>query len=172
MIADRIPADPPETKRRRREAGLTLIEVMLVSFLSFIVVLGIGSFQSSISKFFREGTERLRLQQNVHRTTQVIAIEIRKANLFEIYDPADPHTLLAEGPAVRLFDAQGNPVGGFRASHDGLHLVTGADEVLDDMRLSDLWFESGPGGSLVLSLVLADKYGNESEVSTEITPRN
>jgi hypothetical protein len=160
--------------RRRScdESGLTLIEMMLVSFLSFIVVLGIGSFQSSISKFFREGSERLRLQQNVHRTGQVIAIEVRKAHEFVIYDPVDPNTELAEGPAVRLRDVDTNTIGLFRASGDGESLVNGANERIDDMRLVDLWFERGADNSLALNLVLADKYGNESGVVTEITPRN
>lgn len=172
MSATPIAAKGPRRGRTSGEAGLTLIELMIVSFLSFIIVLGIGSFQVSISKFFREGTERLRLQQNVHRTSGAIAIEVRKATGFYIYDPADPKTELVEGPAVRLLDEDGTPAGGFRPSRDGNYLVTHGEEVLDDMRLSDLWFEKGAGGSLVLSLALADKYGNESALSTEITPRN
>ena len=172
MSATPISTNGPCRRLPPGEAGLTLIELMIVSFLSFIIVLGIGSFQVSVSKFFREGTERLRLQQNVHRTSGAIAIEVRKATGFVIYDPADPKTELVEGPAVRLLDPDGNPAGGFRPSGDGNHLVTHGEQVMDDMKLADLWFEEGPGGSLVLSLALTDKYGNESGLSTRVTPRN
>jgi Tfp pilus assembly protein PilW len=157
--------------RVRDETGLTLIELMIASFLALLVAMGIGTFQASISQFFRQGSERLRLQQNVHRTAQVISIDVRKAADFKIYDPADPATELVSGPAVELKDAGGSTINLFRASRDGHRIQNGAGQAIDDMRLTQLWFESDGPRSLRMSLGLADRYGNESEVFTEISTR-
>jgi hypothetical protein len=156
----------------RNESGITLIEVMIASFLALTVALGIGSFQVTISQFFKQGSERLRLQQNVHRTAEVISIGVRKAADSEIFDPADPAKALLAGPAVRLLDAAGNTIGVYRRSDDGKKLVNGSGDAIDDMRLVDLWFERNGSESVVLSLGLADRYGHESEVFTEIAYRN
>ena len=161
-------------KRLRSQAGVTLIEMMLASFLVLTVVLGIASFQASIGKFFRQGSERLRLQQNVHRASQVMAMGVRKAHDFRIYDPAnpnaDPNVKVVQGPAVKLRDNNHVVIEGYRRSPDG-YVVNLAGQRLDDMKVANLWFEEDPDGPLVMRLTLEDRYGHQSEIQTEVAPR-
>lgn len=153
-------------------AGLTTIELMLAGTLALVVVMGISLLPGSILRHFREGAERLRLQQNVHRTAQRMGIEVRRAAAFQIYDPAHPATPLAAGPAVALLDTAGVRFEGFQASGDGKALLNDAGQPIDDMTLSDLWFESGPGGELVLRLAFTDRNRNETALLTSISTRN
>ena len=161
-------------RRLRSQAGLTLIEVMLAGFFAMTVVLGIASFQAAIGKFFRQGSERVRLQQNVHRASQVMAVGVRKAHEFRIYDPAnpnaDPNVKLVTGPAVRLLNADGGVIEDYRRS-DEAYVVNLAGERLDDMKVANLGFEADPEGPLVIALALEDRYGHQSEIRTEVSPR-
>jgi hypothetical protein len=155
-------------------AGFSTIELMVACVVALIVVFGISSLPGSVLRYFGEGAERLRLQQDVHRVAQQIGLEVRKAHAFWIYDPANPATKLAAGPAVRLLDgnAPPNTLAGFRASSDGKSVVNMAGEKLSDLTLADLWFQAGADSELVLSLALRDRRGNETPLETRITPRN
>lgn len=157
--------------RIRRADGFTTIEIMVACVVALIVVYGISMLPGSVLRHFGDGTERLRLQQNTHRVAQRIAIQVRKASSYRIYDPANPATTLAAGPAVELSDSSG-VCGGFRASDDGGTLLDGGGNSLDDMTLTDLWFEEGADGELVLSLAFRDRRWNETSLVTRINPRN
>ena len=152
--------------------GLTSLELLLAASFSFLVMLGIGVTHVSMIRFFREGTERLRLQQTVDRVTQQVEIEIRRAADFRIYDPSAPADPLAAGPAVALYDAAGLRIGGIAPSGDGRWLVDDAGRRLDDLELVDVWFERQPGGDLGLTLGLRDRTGNVTTLVTQIAPRN
>jgi Tfp pilus assembly protein PilW len=153
-------------------SGFTTVELMVACVVALIVVMGISMLPGSVLRYFREGTERLRLQQNVHRDAQTIGIQVRKAASFRIYDPAHPATPLAAGPAVALLNNAGAQIGGFRPSADGKSLVNDAGQKLDDMTLTDLWFTAGADSELVLRLALRDRLSNETSLLTGITPRN
>jgi hypothetical protein len=148
------------------------IEIMIAAVLALVVALGVSGVAVTLTRFFREGGDRVRLQQETARTERWITLAVRRSAAWTIYDPRDPATALLEGPAVRLLDAAGVVVDDFHRNGTGDRIVDRNDRPLCDLTASNLWFETGDDGSLVMRVALADRHGNRSEFESAAVPRN
>jgi len=85
--------------QRDREAGFTLLELLVVLALSGTVLAAIFSFYVLGISNYTRGTERLELQQSVRLAADLIVREIRFADSLTILDKSEVmYTKKEEGP--------------------------------------------------------------------------
>jgi hypothetical protein len=149
------------------------VELMLAAALALVVTLGMAAMGVTLTRFFREGGDRLKLQQDAARTGRWITLAVRRASSWTIYDPLAPNTPLAEGPAVRLLDAHNVVIEEFRRdAATGKQVVDRAGRAVSGFTVSDLWFATGPDGALAVRVALYDRYGNRNQFDSAALPRN
>lgn len=156
----------------RSQRGSLTIELMVAAVLALVVSIGMSTVALTLNRFYREGAERIRMQQEVERASNWVTLAVRRASTWTIFDPADPGTPLLEGPAIRLLDGAGATIEKFQLSQDGKSIRDAADHSLSDLTVSDLWFRTGPDGDLQVTVALIDRKGNQTEIESGATPRN
>jgi len=94
-------------RSRRREQGVTLIELMLVVSLSFIVILGAGAIYRGVDRSFRDGALKMAGRQNASFLSTMVSRRVRVAADYRIYESSNPRRDTDTGNALSLLDENG-----------------------------------------------------------------
>ena len=76
-----------------KEAGVTLIELIVALAIMSLFLLGLFTFFFFQMNLFDTGTERVHLQHNLRRAAEIITTEIRKATEIELLNFFDPESM-------------------------------------------------------------------------------
>ena len=111
------------------QSGFSLIEFLVASIISMIVLIAAGSTYFTTQQLNRVATERLNAQQDLRNAANLIVRDARQAGTFGCANLADPAVVGVSAYGVnhplgiRLAESDNQP------NNFGVHVMTGADFV-------------------------------------------
>jgi hypothetical protein len=149
---------------RARNGGFTILELVLATFLAFIVVLAMGRIILTNQRAWEWGRDKTVLQDNVTEVLECMARSVRGADSVAVVTPNEFHTFdehHAPGHSYRWATVSG--VGTLQ--EDGIRLV--------DRRCNVFTVTSDHDGTgLTMVVELQDRSGNTIRSSTRAVVRN
>lgn len=129
----------------RRQAGYTLVELLVVLVLMGIVLMAINSFFLTTYRSYTETSSELRLQDALAVLNEQIAADIRRAELVEI-NGQEMRVVLSANEVVRyVYDSNGQAL--FREAGSINKKISG-----DEIKIENLdWLSQGGGQGYVIS---------------------
>ena len=115
--------------KRQNQSGFSLIEFLVASIISMIVLIAAGSTYFTTQQLNRVATERLNAQQDLRNAANLIVRDARQAGTFGCANLADPAVVGVSAYGVnhplgiRLAESDNQP------NNFGVHVMTGADFV-------------------------------------------
>ncbi len=150
--------------RVRRQAGYTILELVIALFLTLLVALAAGAIVLTNQSSFRQGQGKLVMQQEATRAVEQIARDIRRARWM---DSATPDQLILLGSDGTQFRAYG------RGVSDGVQKVLQDGAPLADQECTELLFETNADTtSVFIVLELRDAADNRVKMETTAAIRN
>lgn len=147
-------------RRRSPAAGFTLIELTLAMTLTALVALIVGVIYLTNQRSWKQGQEKLILQQEVTRCVEQIERDVRGARWVGYSGPQD----------IRTYDATGTETHHYYLSGDKVY-QNGSP--LTDLKCTQLTFGINPDTTIVsMAVELEDAVGNKVEVETKAMLRN
>lgn len=145
--------------------GFTLVELMIASFISLIVVLGLGQLILVSQSAWKWGAGKTELQGNVAEATEWMARSVRLASAVTLVSDSDFITRNEDGNPLHRYQVGSDGAGGRRILEDGKALV---DQDCTDFSVT----ANEDTTSVTLSLELRDAMGNKVAAMTTATLRN
>ena len=111
------------------QSGFSLIEFLVASIISMIVLIAAGSTYFTTQQLNRVATERLNAQQDLRNAANLIVRDARQAGTFGCANLADPAVVgvsaygVNHSLGIRLAESDNQP------NNFGVHVMTGADFV-------------------------------------------
>ena len=93
--------------RRSREAGLTLVELMIGSFLGLIVLLYAGGIWGIFAQSFQTRSQAVMNQQDVTLLSATISHTVRTGSNYQIYVVPNRSVPADSGNGIAIYDANG-----------------------------------------------------------------
>jgi len=126
----------------RDQRGLTLVELMLVIFIGFIVLLGAGSIYISMEKSFRQSAGKMVGGREATHLSSVLSRGARVASGFMVYDIGDRSQESDPGNGLALLDADGSVMARLEWDPANRTVVDGAGTRVTASTLQNLQFSS------------------------------
>ena len=147
-------------RRRRSTSGFTLVELMVALMLTALVAVIVGVIYLTNQRSWKQGQEKLILQQEVTRCVEQIARDVRASRWVQYAGPTD----------LRTYDATGSETHHYYLSGDKLYQDAGP---LVDLKCTQLTFGINSDTTIVSVVVeLEDAAENKVKVETDAALRN
>jgi Tfp pilus assembly protein PilW len=160
--------------RRAGAAGVTLVELMIASFLGLAVLLAIGATYIGTERSFKVGARKLLAQQEATILSTTISRFARVGADFQIYNVPNRVTLADSGDGLAVLDEGGALLG--RIEWDGSQhtLVDAAGNAVTSMRLTSVKFRRDAARPRVILYRYAtdDEKGNLVDIESTVSIRN
>lgn len=98
------------TRSRRRESGLTLVEMIMVVLLGVVVVLGAGEVYRGVIRSANMSARKATITQGATQLSRVISRRVRVASGFTVYQIPNRTIPSAVGDGLALLDADGEVI--------------------------------------------------------------
>jgi prepilin-type N-terminal cleavage/methylation domain-containing protein len=149
----------------RSHSGMTMIELMVASFIAVIFMLAAGTGYLVNQKAYKANREKLELQQTASQVMELMQKNIRAAATATIGNPAD---------RIQLFDLSGNEFARFRLNiSGGTAKLFETDALLAQQKLILLSFvPNADTSSVTINLNLEDVNKNRVLINTTAALRN
>lgn len=115
--------------QRQNQAGFSMIEFLVASAISMIVLIAAGSTYFTTQQLNRVATERLNAQQDLRNAANLIVRDARQAGTFGCANLSSPRVAGISTYASTHPLAIRAAVDGAAANHFGVHVMAGADFV-------------------------------------------
>jgi len=127
---------------KRRQYGFTLIEMMIVTMLSLVVVLAAGAIFRGVNSSFKLGSHKVVGGQGASQLSTVLSRRMRVASSFVIYNVGDRTVATDPGNGLALLDDVGNVT--YRFEWDAINrtLADSTGARLTAMTLQSLQFRA------------------------------
>ena len=155
----------PKAKTLRSQNGMTMIELMVASFIAVIFMLAAGTGYLVNQKAYRANREKLELQQTASHVMELMERNIRAAATALIANPPD---------RIQLFDLNGNEFARFRLNVSGGQAkLFETNALLAKQNLILLTFIPNADTSIVrINLNLEDENKNKVRIQASAALRN
>ena len=148
----------------QKQSGFTLVEMMVASAISLVVVLGLGQLILVGQDAFGWGMGKVELQRNVSEAIEWMARAIRAANSVELTSNSDFSTYDENGNLVHRYSS-GTVAGEIRLLEDGGAL---AEPCCTEFSVT----ANADTTNLIITLEMEDDSGNRVAAMTSTTLRN
>jgi Tfp pilus assembly protein PilW len=157
-----------------REAGFTLVELMLASFLTLIVLFAAGSMYMGATRNFRTGTLKLRAQQEATLLSTVISRGVRVGSSVAVYVVPDRSTPSDSGNGVAILDQGGHVIRRIEWNSSLQTLVDSTGARVTSVKLRDVMFKKVPAfpKTLRYRYKTDDERGDLVDIESSVTVRN
>jgi len=146
------------------QRGLTLIELMLAIFITAFLLVAMGVIYTQTAEAWREGKEKLDIQQEATFALEQIARDVRASRSVVVASPDD----------IRCYDSAGTETARYTLDTSGaVNYIHRDSNPLVSVQCTLLGFAlSADEGTVDISLELQDAQGNKTLVSSKTTLRN
>lgn len=135
---------PIRSTDRKNELGVTLVEVLLVTMLGMIVMLGAGAVYRGVDKSYKDGARQLTGTQNASLLTTVLSRRVRVASDFLVYDAGNRTAPADTGNSIALMDETGAVTYRFEWDNTNRVLTDSSGVSVAPVTLSGLRFMANP----------------------------
>jgi Tfp pilus assembly protein PilW len=124
--------------------GLTIVELMIATAMTIVVLAGAGSVYLAVQRGYQTGSRKLTAQREATLLATTLDRKIRIAAGCRIYELPDRATPADSGDGIALWDLAGAPLG--RIEWDGAEstLVDSTGARISALKLRDLRFRRDP----------------------------
>jgi len=131
-------------RSRRRQCGLTLIELMIGVMLGMVVMLAAGAVFMGVNKSFRQGAHKVTSGSEATLLSTVISRRVRVASGYMIYTTGDRTVPTNPGDALALLDDGGNVIYRYEWDSGNKALVDSTGAQICAMNIQSLQFRPDP----------------------------
>jgi len=131
-------------RSRRRQRGLTLMELMIGVMLGLVVMLAAGAVFLGVNKSFRQGAHKVTSGSETTLLSTVISRQVRVASGYMIYNSGDRTVATNTGDGLALLDAGGNVIYRYEWDSGNKALVDSTGAQICAMNLQSLRFSADP----------------------------
>jgi prepilin-type N-terminal cleavage/methylation domain-containing protein len=155
----------PSPKTLQNQHGMTMIELMVASFIAVIFMLAAGTGYLVNQKAYKANREKLELQQTASHVMELMERNIRAAATALIANPPE---------RIQLFDLNGNEFARFRLNDSGgTAKLFETNALLAKQKLILLSFVPNADTSIVqINLNLEDENKNKVRIQASAALRN
>ncbi len=158
----------------RSQAGYTVIELIVASFLGGVVLLAFGITYLTTERSFKVGARKLVSQQEATLLSGTISRFARTGTDFQIYNVPDRVTPADSGNGLAILDEGGAVVGRIEWNGTDETLVDAGGTRVTSMTLAQVKFKKVPALPTAIAYRYAtdDLYGNLVNIESTVTLRN
>ncbi len=151
-------------RKKKNQFGFTILELMVASMISLIVVIGLGQLILTSQKAWGWGADKVELQRNVAESIEWMARSIRSASSLVVAGSEDFTT----------YDADGNLLHRYNLGLSGgeKRLLEDNSDLVEQQCMDFVVATNADTTSLTLTLELQDDAGNRVAAMTTATLRN
>lgn len=157
-----------------REAGITLVELILVAFLVLIVLFGAGTMYIGATRSFKLGTTKLRAQQEATLLSTTINRRVRVGSGVNVYVVPNRSTPADSGNGLAILDVDGNVMQRLEWNASLQTLVDSTGTRVTAMKLRDVVFKkvAATPRTLRYRYKTDDEKGDLVDIESSVTVRN
>ena len=158
----------------RRQAGFTLVELMIYAFLGLVVMLGAGAVHRGVDRSFKTGAHKVIAQQEASLLSNLISRRARIASGFMIYNVPNRTIATNSGDGLALQDIDGEVIYRFEWDDSNMTLADSTGARVTALSLASIQFDVDTVAPKTVrySVQADDETGNLVDIESAVALRN